>query len=190
MNLPNFLTILRLLLTGVFVFFLTKHGYASMLIATGLFALASGTDFFDGYYAKKYNLVSNFGKIMDPIADKFLILTAFFIFVQMGIVAGWMFYLIFIREIFVTGSRLIAMRQGKVIAAERAGKLKTVIQLLAIMVILVFLTIREMGRTAHWDTHIANGWICAITILMWITVGLTVVSGISYFWNNRKILHA
>lgn len=190
MNLPNLLTVLRVLLTLVFFFFLTQHGLVSVLLASGVFALAAWTDFYDGYYAKKHNLVSDFGKIMDPIADKFLILTAFFVFTCMHIMAEWMFMIIMVREVFVTGSRLLAVRRGKVIAAEGAGKLKTVFQILAIMVILSFLLLQEAGWVGPWSTHVHDGWFYGITVLLWVAVGLTLFSGVSYLWNNRRSLRS
>src|SRR5205085_3411379 len=91
------------------------------------------------------NIHSNFGKIMDPIADKFLVLSVFFIFVQRNVIPYWMFYLIFIREVLVTGSRIIAIRRGQVLAAEKAGKLKTILQLFAIWLILLFVILQENG---------------------------------------------
>src|SRR3989338_10975534 len=96
-NLPNILTVLRMILALVFVVLMTQRGLTAMILAAVVFLIASLTDFYDGYLAKKKNLISNFGAIMDPIADKFLILIAFFIFVQMRIIPGWMFLLIFLR---------------------------------------------------------------------------------------------
>ena len=191
MNLPNLLTISRLALTVGFVFCLTKAGLGAISMAIVLFACASLTDFYDGYFAKRWNLSSDFGKIMDPIADKFLTLAAFFIFVRMHIIAGWMFYIIFTREMLVTSSRLLAMRKGQVLSAEQAGKCKTVLQIIAIAVILAFLMLREAGPLILRDQAIVQNWLQAwqvgINILMWLTVILTLVSGISYLWNNRKI---
>src|SRR3972149_6492846 len=128
MNLPNALTISRIVLTFLFIFFICSAGLISKFIAAVLFLIASLTDFYDGYYAKKYQLTSDFGKIMDPIADKVLVLAAFFVFTHMRLIPVWMFALIFIREVLITGWRLAAVLTGEVLAAEKAGKIKTVSQ--------------------------------------------------------------
>ena len=187
-NLPNCLTVLRLLLTTAFVFCLTQTGVIPAVLATLLFMLASWTDFYDGYYAKKYNLVSNFGKLMDPIADKFLILSAFFIFAQRQLIPYWMFYLIFAREVIVTGSRLKAIGKGKVLAAEKAGKFKTLTQLFVIWIILLFWVFQENGGFVMLQGSYRHIWSFVIGLLMILTVILTVVSGVSYFWKNWKII--
>lgn len=184
MNVPNILTVSRIFLACAFVFFLTRDGVLSMALASICFSLASFTDFFDGYYAKKHNLVSDFGKIMDPIADKFLILAAFFVFARMDIVAVWMFGIIAAREVAVTVARLMAMRRGKVLAAEKAGKWKTVSQMAAIFIILASLMFREAGVKAWW---LERSWHVGIYALMLGVVGLTLFSGVSYFWNNRQV---
>jgi len=187
-NLPNILTVGRLFLTVAFIYCLLHAGMAAMVMAIALFVIASLTDFYDGYLAKKYNLISDFGKIMDPIADKFLVLAAFFIFERMRIIAPWIFLAIFLREVTVTGSRLAAVRKGRVLAAEQAGKYKTSLQLLAIFVILVFLTLEVSAVGAGWSADTRDAWRHVIDMLMLLTVALTVISGISYFWNNRKVI--
>jgi CDP-diacylglycerol---glycerol-3-phosphate 3-phosphatidyltransferase len=187
MKLPNILTLARVLLTICFVFFLTKTGLLPVVIAVVLFALASLTDFYDGYYAKKHNLVTNFGKIMDPLADKFLILAALYIFVRMHIVAQWMFYVIFIREIVITASRFYAMSRGQVLGAERAGKLKTIAQMGAIFAILGYLIIQQLVGVLFDNTTVIVLWQEGIQVLMLLAVALTFISGISYLWNNRNI---
>ena len=117
-RLPNILTVLRIVLAVFFVIFITQESLTGVVTAAVIFFLASLTDYYDGYFAKKHKVFSNFGVIMDPIADKFLILAAFFIFMQMELVPEWMFLIIFVREVVVTGSRLMAMRKGRVIAAD------------------------------------------------------------------------
>ena len=191
LNLPNILTMSRLMLTLGFIFCLTKAGLGAIVMAIVLFTCASLTDFYDGYFAKRWNLISDFGKIMDPIADKFLTLAAFFIFARMHIVAEWMFYIIFIREVLVTVSRLMVMKKGRYLAAERAGKCKTVFQIIAIAFILIFLMLREASPLMPWGDMTVQNWLQSwqrgINVLMWLTVILTFLSGISYVWNNRKI---
>src|SRR3989338_2418160 len=190
MNLTNKFTISRFVLTFVFIFFISQPGLAAMVIAGLVFGLASFTDFCDGYLAKKYKLTSDFGKLMDPIADKFLILAAFLAFVRMHIVADWMVVLILGREIVITGLRLFAMTKGKILAAERAGKHKTVSQIVAIFSILGFLIVREfLTSISRWSPFVEIWWRAGIDVLMLITVGLTLISGLAYFWNNRDQIH-
>ena len=187
-HLPNVLTVLRILLTLAFIACMTHSGVVSVIAATVLFMIASWTDFYDGYYAKKYNIVSNFGKIMDPIADKFLVLTTFFIFAQRHVIPYWMFYLIFVREVLVTGSRILAIERGQVLAAEKAGKLKTLCQLFVIWLILLFIIFQENGGFEYLPQLFSQIFFGLIRSLMILTVAVTVFSGISYFWNNRKIV--
>ena len=185
MNLPNALTILRFLLAIGFILALRRAELRYVILATILFLVATITDFFDGYFAKKKNLVSNFGKIMDPIADKFLLLSAFFIFMRMQLIAPWMFYVILVREVVVTGSRLLAVSKGIVIAAEQIGKYKTVSQMIAVCGILSYLWWAKMSSPVIVPSAAMDQWQQFIFVLMVLTVGLTLFSGISYFWNNR-----
>lgn len=190
MNLPNRLTISRVILTFAFIYFISQNGLAPMIVAALVFTLASLTDYYDGYLAKKYNLISDFGKLMDPIADKFLMLAAFLAFVRMQIVADWMVVLILGREIIVTSLRLFAMTKGKVLAAEKAGKHKTVSQIVAIFSILGFIIFKEvLTLFDKWSLSIETWWRCGIDILMLVTLSLTLISGASYLWNNRKLIH-
>jgi CDP-diacylglycerol--glycerol-3-phosphate 3-phosphatidyltransferase len=169
---------------------MSQSGVVPVIAGTVLFMVASWTDFYDGYYAKKHNIHSNFGKIMDPIADKFLVLTTFFIFSQRHLIAYWMFYLIFVREVTVTGSRILAIGRGQVLAAEKAGKLKTILQLFVIWITLLFIILQENGGFEYLPSIFSQIFFGIITILMFATIFLTVVSGVSYFWNNRKIVLA
>ena len=139
MRLPNALTISRIVLTLVFIFLITRNGFLPKFSAAVIFLIASFTDYYDGYYAKKHNLISDFGRLMDPIADKFLILAAFFVFTKMHLIAVWMFLIILIREVVITAVRLIAIRGGEVLEAEKMGKYKTVSQMIAVIVILTCL---------------------------------------------------
>lgn len=190
MSLPNRLTISRIFLTLIFVWFLFQPGVAAKIAAVVIFLLASWTDFYDGYYAKKHNLITNFGKIMDPIADKLLILAAFFAFMVMHIVALWMFVVIFIREVVVTVIRLYALSQGKVLPAERAGKAKTVLQFTAILLILFFLILAETAFQGHWPRLFVVQLFQGIYVLMFLVVAVTLFSGISFLWNNRRAVYA
>lgn len=190
MNLPNKLTILRIVLTFVFMFFVFSQGLIYKILALIIFALASLTDFYDGYIARKRNLVTNFGKIMDPIADKLLVLGAFLAFVELQVVASWMVVLIISREIFITGLRLFAITKGKFLEAERGGKHKTVSQIVAIVSILVYLIFKEtLIRFFTWTESFQFYCDLTIFVIMSITVVLTLISGISYLWRNRNLIY-
>ena len=183
MNLPNKLTISRFFLTVIFCFFLLREGLAAKLLAAFVFLLASVTDYYDGHYARKHNLISDFGKIMDPIADKFLILAAFFIFSRMHLMAWWMFVIILIREVLVTVIRLKAVRKGKMLAAEGAGKVKTVSQITVIVLFLAYLILHE--QSFHAGLLLNYLFQLNYFLLYWV-VAITVFSGASFLWNNRK----
>ena len=146
MNLPNKLTVSRIVLTFIFMFFVFSRGIAAKYLALFTFGLACLTDFLDGYIARKRKLENDFGRLMDPIADKILILAAFLAFVEMKIVPAWMVIVIIFRELLITGLRINAARRGKVFSASLAGKHKTVSQMVAIISILIFLIIRESAK--------------------------------------------
>ena len=181
MNLPNVLTVLRILLTFIFIYMIGQEGVSAKIYASLIFAAAALTDFFDGYYARKHNLITNFGKVMDPIADKFLMLSAFFIFSQGQIIPGWMFWVIFIREAGITVWRFWAMKKGRVLAAENLGKFKTVAQIMAVCIILIYIIFHELH-----PNHALAYVTLSINIIMLITIGLTLFSGGSYVWNNIR----
>jgi len=186
LNLPNILTISRIILTFVFIFLFSQDGLGSRVLALIVFTLASLTDYCDGYWARKYNLMSSFGKLMDPIADKFLILSAFFIFMQLQLIATWMFIMIFFREVIVTGLRLVAMRRRIVLAAEGAGKLKTVLQIVSVYLIIVFTIWVQFNSDGRLYQPMLRQAFTGISLLMFVVVIVTLWSGISFIWNNRK----
>ena len=151
--------------------------------------LAALSDFLDGFIANKRNMVTDFGRLMDPIADKILVLAAFSAFVQLQIIEAWMFMIIVSREILITSLRLFALNKGKVLSAARAGKHKTVSQMLVIFTILGFIVLKESMLTySTWNPLWEKVFRQGIYVLMLITVGLTLYSGISYLWENRKII--
>jgi CDP-diacylglycerol---glycerol-3-phosphate 3-phosphatidyltransferase len=189
MNIANKLTMLRIVLTFVFMFFLFCHGLIFKVLSLVLFIIAALSDFFDGLIAQKRNMITDFGRLMDPIADKILVLAAFAAFVQMQLIEAWMFVIIVSREILITSLRLFALNKGKVLSAARAGKHKTVSQMLVIFLILVFIVIKEVMLVYFtwnpaWETIFRQ----TIYILMLLTVGLTLYSGFSYLWENRKVI--
>ncbi len=189
MNLANKLTITRIILTFIFMFFLFCQGMWAKTAALVTFLLAALTDFLDGMLAQKRNMVTDFGRLMDPIADKILVLAAFAAFVQMQLIEAWMFVIIIAREILITSLRLFALNKGKVLSATRSGKHKTFSQMLVIFSILGFIVAKEVMLVyftwnPDWEQMFRHG----IFILMLLTVTLTVYSGLSYLWKNRAII--
>jgi CDP-diacylglycerol--glycerol-3-phosphate 3-phosphatidyltransferase len=189
MNLPNKLTILRIFLTAAFILFLFAGGLAGKIAALLMFLLASLTDILDGYIAKRHNQITVFGKLMDPIADKILVLSAFLAFVELGLIPAWLVVIIVFREIAVTALRGMALARGKVIASNESGKGKTVWQVGVIFIILFFLILDEGGSEifGFWNYSAVNFYKDAIFILMCVTAILTLVSGVSYFVKNREV---
>ena len=188
MNLPNFLTIIRMALVPVFiVFFYFGQGGAQIysILAFAVFAIASATDAVDGHIARSRGLVTNFGKLMDPLADKVLTTAAFIVFVDVGIVQAWMVIVILAREFIITGLRGVAASEGVVIPAGFSGKLKTVFQMVAICLILLDSAIGN-GPATHgiWLFVAGAGFVC-----LWVAVALTVYSGVEYLWKGRKLLN-
>ena len=189
MNIANKLTLLRILLTFVFMSFLFVHSLWAKVASLLIFIFAALSDFFDGRIAQKKNMVTDFGKLMDPIADKILVLAAFAAFVQMQLIDAWMFVIVVSREILITSLRLFALNKGKVLSATKAGKHKTVSQMLLIFFILIFIVLKEVMLTFYtWNPTSEKYFRQSIYILMLITVTLTLYSGLSYLWENRKII--
>lgn len=174
MNLPNKLTLLRMILIPFFVFFLLTEyaGNYSEYIALGIFVVASLTDFLDGYIARKYELVTNFGKFMDPLADKLLVSSAMICFVELGRMPAWIVIVIISREFIISGFRLIAVDNRVVIAASWWGKFKTALQI--IMVILMILNLEILTLLT--------------TVVMWLALALTVISLIDYLVKNKEVM--
>ncbi|OUP50541.1 CDP-diacylglycerol--glycerol-3-phosphate 3-phosphatidyltransferase [Lachnoclostridium sp. An181] len=175
MNLPNKLTVLRVLMIPFFVFFMLTDvaGDAGKWIALALFCIASFTDLLDGKIARKYNLVTNFGKFMDPLADKLLVSSAMICLVESGKLAAWIVIIIISREFIISGFRLVASDSGIVIAASYWGKFKTVFQMLMIIVLIM-----DLGGV--FDT--------VETVLIWAALILTIVSLIDYVAKNVQVL--
>lgn len=190
MNLPNKITLARIVLTFFFVAFLLMKGFSAKAIALGIFVFAAITDYLDGWIAKRNNLVSNFGRIMDPVADKALTISAFVTFSFMGIVPSKIVVIIILREVLVTSLRLKALMDGKVLSAASAGRKKTFSQMISIFVILVFILMKEGGNKVFpfWTSDVEYYFSQGILVLMIITAIFTVISGFSYFYDNRKYL--
>ena len=177
MNLPNKLTVFRIMCIPVFVIFLLADGITyNNYIAVAIFILASLTDFLDGKIARKYNLVTNFGKFMDPLADKLLVLSTMIALCGLGEFPAWACIVVLFRELAVDGLRLVASQQGIVIAAGKLGKIKTCTQLLTLILFLLD------GR-AYSGSGFTVG-----NLMVWVVVAMTLWSGIDYFWKNRSAL--
>ena len=177
MNLPNKLTMLRVILVPVFMVFaaLSRYGTqdfnAGLMLAAGIvFAVASFTDFLDGYLARKNNLVTDFGKFMDPLADKCLVVAAMLWFVEIGQMPAWALLIVLVREFAVSGLRMIASDKGRVIAAGWSGKVKTASTMVCI--VLMFLPI--------------PGWLNTVCVA--VIAITTLYSGVEYFVLNRDII--
>ena len=188
MNLPNKLTVLRIILTPIFMVAFMVDLPLSYFVAMIIFIVASITDMLDGQIARKHNMVTDFGKFMDPLADKMLTTAAFIGFVHMlsSQSLPWVLFIVLIREFAVMSVRLLAAKDGVVVAASFMGKLKTVIQMVAIIYMLVFrqavrfMFVREFlgGAGILWGSRIG-------IVLIWVSVVATVVSGIQYIWQLR-----
>ena len=189
MNLPNKLTISRIVLTFIFMFFLLSKGLFAKSLALLIFLVASLTDFYDGRIAKRRGLVTDFGKLMDPIADKVLTLAAFLGFVELKLIPAWMAVLIISRELVITSLRIMAAKKGKVLAATASGKHKTVSQMVAIFIILSFLVLREAGMSFFgiWNPTVEGWFKFAIFVLMLVTVILTLISGGLFLTKNKGL---
>jgi CDP-diacylglycerol---glycerol-3-phosphate 3-phosphatidyltransferase len=185
MNAPNILTMSRIILAVVMVYLLEQGSAMGNLWAAIVFTVASLTDFCDGYLARTKGLVSVFGKIMDPVADKVLILSALGVLAHLGTIPWWIFVVIAVREIAVTVSRLLAMRKGQALAAESAGKAKTVVQIIAVLAVLLYLTAGQSSYCASWFPNVQKIWSDINYDLMLAAVVLTVYSGIEYFWHKK-----
>lgn len=186
MNLPNKLTLLRIILVPFFAAALLidkiPHHY---LIALLIFCAASITDMLDGKIARKHNMVTDFGKFADPLADKILVISAFACFIELDLVGAAFIILVLFREFSVTSIRLIAAENGKVVAANMWGKAKTVSQMIAIIVVLLNGYLLELSSMGVLNIPGAEGIITIINMsLLWISAVLTVISGVIYIKDN------
>lgn len=180
MNTANKITILRIILIPVFMLLLATNAVWGRVAALIVFIIASVTDSIDGHIARKYNQITNFGKFMDPLADKLLITSALVMFVEQGTVSAWVTVIIVARELAVTGFRMIAASSGRVIAASIWGKAKTVTQIIAVVAALVF--------TLDLSAFGLPDLMPVVTVLMWLAALITLVSGIDYIVKNRDVL--
>lgn len=171
MTTANKLTLCRVVMIPIFIILLYQDFSRHLLAALGVFILASITDFVDGYVARHYNQVTDFGKFMDPLADKLLVMSAMAWFVQTGWMTAWAFFLVIARELAVTGLRLVAVEQGRVIAAAKSGKVKTASTMVCICLMLLLPDAATLRL-----------------VCVWIILLTTIYSGIEYFIKNRDVL--
>ncbi len=182
MNLPNKLTVARIILTPFYLAAMVIDFEYHYLVAAAIFIVASITDFLDGKIARKNNLVTTFGKLCDPVADKMLTTAALLAFMQLGLCNIWIVMIVLTREFLVTSFRLVASAQGVVIAAGIWGKLKTASQMVfSIAIMLAIHFVVEFNLDYDKFALVSN-------ILLWITAVLTVVSGVKYIIDGKKVI--
>lgn len=201
MNLPNKLTLTRIILVPVFMIFVSLTGLdgivdgtfnaAFYLLAGIVFAAASFTDFLDGHLARKWHMVTDFGKFADPLADKLLTTVAFIYMLRDGVCSPVVLCIILAREFAVSGLRMVAAgaKDGKVIAANMWGKVKTVLQMLSIIFYFFGMSIASMSATGA-EQGVRQILVISISmVLCWLVAAVTAISGIKYLWDNRSFIN-
>lgn len=197
-NLPNILTVGRIVLIFIALVLATNSGIPGGVkvksddiemilryIAYALSVIAGITDLFDGYLARKWNQVTDFGALMDPLADKIFVTTTMLILVEFQLIAAWVAAVVIAREFMVTGLRLLAVKQGKVISADKFGKLKTFLQMVMLFIGgLVWIHILDLNMTICGKLQLRHCW----SVLLWGIVIVTVGSGLNYFIKNRDLI--
>ena len=181
MNLPNKLSLLRICMIPFFVVFALMSPQWAQLAALAVFCIASLTDMLDGQIARKYNLVTNFGKFIDPIADKLLVMSALVVLTGQGRMPSWVCIVMLAREFIISGLRLVASDAGRVIAAGRLGKIKTVTQMTAVIALLLLTPVSGSGLLGRPGVTAAN-------IIMYAAAFMTLWSGADYVVKNKDVL--
>lgn len=203
MTTANKITMVRILMIPFFIYFALQNDKTSLIIALVLFCLASVTDFLDGYIARKYNQITDFGKFVDPLADKLLVTAALLIFIEKGIFPAWMVFIVLAREFIITSLRNVAAAKGRVLAASWTGKVKTCVQIAGIIIdffvlILISGTLEDMNTTIASSLGVvggANGPTAILTagfgipnIVAWIVTLVTIYAGIDYMVKNWDLV--
>jgi CDP-diacylglycerol---glycerol-3-phosphate 3-phosphatidyltransferase len=188
MNWANRLTLSRLLLTVLFVAALSSSWPYARTLALVIFIIGGLTDFIDGEIARRYGFITNFGKLMDPLVDKIMIAAAFISLVPLKAVPAWAATTIVARDFLITGLRMMASAQGQILPAERLGKQKTSWQVVTVIFFLALLSASELHYGDATVTWWFRAWHQAGPILVWITVALTIYSGVGYAWRHRKLI--
>ena len=188
MNWANRLTVSRLVLTVLFVAMLNCNWTYARTVAFIIFLVAGVTDYVDGEIARRYGIVTNFGKLMDPLVDKIMMAAAFISLVPLGAIPAWAATTVVAREFLITGLRLMASARGKVLPAEGLGKHKTAWQIITVIFFLGLLAAAELhygnAETGWWY----RAWHQGGPVLVWVTVALTLYSGLRYAWRHRDVI--
>jgi len=188
MNWANRLTLSRLFLTIIFVAALNSSWQYGRTMALIVFLLAGVSDFVDGEIARRYGVVTDFGKLMDPLVDKIMVAAAFISLVPLKAVPAWAATTVVARDFLITGLRMMATAKGKVLPAEMLGKQKTSWQVVTVIFFLALLSLHELRYANDTSTWWLRAWDQAGPILVWITVALTIYSGLGYAWRHRELI--
>lgn len=190
MNLPNQLTISRLFITVGFVTVLSVEWPFRYTLALVLFVIASITDWADGEIARRRNIITDFGKLMDPLADKIMMAAAFVLLISADALPAWAVVAIISREFLITGLRMLAASKGVVLPAEKLGKHKTIWQIVTIIFFLLLLAAKELAAAGLGDTRLwwHMAWNIGGKALLALTLILTLYSGLGYLWKNRALI--
>ncbi len=188
MNWANRLTLSRLVLTIFFVVALSLPWPYAHTTALITFLIAGITDFFDGEIARRYQTITNFGKLMDPLVDKIMIAAAFISLVPLRAIPAWAATVVVARDFLITGLRLMASARGQVLSAERLGKHKTSWQIITVIFFLTLLAVAEWSHSSAQTLWWQRAWNEAGAALVWLTVALTLYSGLGYAWRHRDLV--
>ncbi len=188
MNWANRLTVSRLALTVLFVAALNSSWHYARTSALIIFLIAGLTDFIDGEIARRYGFVTNFGKLMDPLVDKIMMAAAFISLVPLKAIPAWAATAVVGRDFLITGLRLMATSKGRILPAERLGKQKTSWQIITVIFFLALLSMVELHIASSATPWWSLAWRRAGRILVWLTVALTLFSGIAYAWRHRDLI--
>ncbi len=188
MNWANRITLSRLGLTVLFVIALNSSWQYARTTALVIFVIAGLTDFIDGEIARRYGVVTNFGKLMDPLVDKIMVAAAFISLVPLKAVPAWAATAVVARDFLITGLRLMATAKGRILPAESLGKQKTSWQVITVIFFLGLFSASELRFASEESIWWLRAWNQAGPILVWITVALTLYSGIGYVWRHREVI--
>lgn len=188
MNWANRLTLSRLVLTIAFVGTLNSSWHYARTSALIIFIVAGLTDFVDGEVARRYGIITNFGKLMDPLVDKIMIAAAFISLVPLKAVPAWAATTVVARDFLITGLRLMATAKGRVLPAETLGKQKTSWQIITVIFFLALLAASELRYVDERSTWWMRAWHEGGPVLVWVTIALTIYSGLGFTWRNRALI--
>ena len=188
MNWANRITLSRLALTVLFVVTLNSSWQYARTTALVIFLIAGLTDFVDGEIARRYGVITNFGKLMDPLVDKIMMAAAFISLVPLKAVPAWAATAVVARDFLITGLRLMASAEGRILPAERLGKQKTSWQIITIIFFLALLSIAELRYASENSIWWVRAWSEAGPVLVWISVGLSIYSALGLAWRNRELI--